>query len=237
MLKSMSRGLAALAVAAVLAGTPARAIVVFDPSNYSQNVMTAARTLQQINNQVKSLQNEAQTLLNQAKNLSKVSFPEINAITIRLQEIDQLMASAQGIEFRVGKLDAQFAKLFPHVFKSALTLDEQVVAARGRLDTQMAAYRQSMRIQAGVIENVQADMAVLNDLSARSQGAEGALQVGQATNQLLTFATKQQMQLQSLIAAHYRAQAFEQARRLQAEADARAAATKFLGTGKAYTPH
>ena len=101
MLKSMSRGLAALTLAAVLFGAPARAIVVFDPSNYSQNVMTAARTLQQINNQVKSLQNEAQTLLNQAKNLSTISFPEINAITTRLQQIDQLMASTQGIEFRI----------------------------------------------------------------------------------------------------------------------------------------
>lgn len=234
--KSLSGGLAAIALLAMLSGTPARAIVVFDPSNYSQNVMTAARTLQQINNQVKSLHNEAQALLNQAKNLTKVSFPEIAAITSRLQQIDQLMAKAEGIEFRIGKLDAQFAKLFPNDFNSALTLDEQVVAARSRLNTEMATYRHSMRVQANVIENVQADMEVLNDLSARSQGAEGALQVGQATNQLLAFATKQQLQLQSLMAAQYRAQAFEQARRLQSETDARAAATKFLGTGQAYTP-
>lgn len=234
--KSFSRGLATIAVAAILSGTPAGAIVVFDPSNYSQNVMTAARTLQQINNQIKSLQNEAQILLNQAKNLTQVSFPEIGAITTRLQQIDQLMAKAQGIGFHIGKLDAQFAALFPNDFKSALTLDKQVLAARTRLDTEMAAYRHSMSVQANVIENVQADMQVLNDLSARSQGAEGTLQVGQATNQLLTFAAKQQLQLQSLMAAQYRAQAFEQARRLQARTDARAAATKFLGTGEAYTP-
>ena len=63
-----------------------------------------------------------------------------------------------------------------------------------------------------------------------------ALQVGQATNQLLAFSTKQQLQIQSLLAAHYRAEAFEQARRLQAETDARAAAVKFLGTGEAYNP-
>jgi hypothetical protein len=42
-------------------------ITVFDPSNYSQNMLTAARTLQQINNQIQSLQNEAQMLLNQAR--------------------------------------------------------------------------------------------------------------------------------------------------------------------------
>jgi len=33
-----------------------RAVVVFDPNNYAQNVLTAARALQQINNQIVSLQ-------------------------------------------------------------------------------------------------------------------------------------------------------------------------------------
>ena len=41
--------------------------IVFDPNNYAQNVLTAARALQQINNQITSLQNQAQMLINQAK--------------------------------------------------------------------------------------------------------------------------------------------------------------------------
>ena len=36
---------------------PAHAIIVFDPSNYGQNILTAARTLEQINNQIRMLQN------------------------------------------------------------------------------------------------------------------------------------------------------------------------------------
>ena len=38
--------------------------IVFDPNNYVQNVLTAARELQQITNQITSLQNEAQMLIN-----------------------------------------------------------------------------------------------------------------------------------------------------------------------------
>jgi len=49
-------------------------LTVFDPTNYSQNILTAARTLQQVNNQIQSLQNEATMLLNQAKNLSRIDF-------------------------------------------------------------------------------------------------------------------------------------------------------------------
>jgi hypothetical protein len=52
-------------------------VVVFDPNNYAQNVLTAARALQQINNQITSLQNQAQMLINQAKNLANLPFSSL----------------------------------------------------------------------------------------------------------------------------------------------------------------
>src|SRR4051812_20767789 len=56
-----------VAMDAIFSGTPAHAqFTVFDPTNYSQNLLTAARSLQQINNQIQSLQNQAQMLTNQA---------------------------------------------------------------------------------------------------------------------------------------------------------------------------
>ena len=226
-----------LAVTLIVPSAPAHAqFTVFDPSNYSQNLLTAARTLQQVNNQIRSLQNEAQSLMNQAKNLTTIGFPEIQAITSTLQQIDQLMGQAQGIQFRVDGLDQQFRALFPQSFSQALTMNGQVVAARTRLDTEMAAYKQTMGVQAQVVENVQADAHTLGGIVSRSQGAEGALQVSQATNQLLALTAKQQFQIQNLMAAQYRAEAMEAARRAQAEAEGRAATTKFLGTGSAYTP-
>ena len=108
--------------------------------------------------------------------------------------------------------------------------------AKARLDTSMAAYKQTMTVQAQVAENVVSDAQALGGIVARSQGAEGALQVGQATNQLLALVAKQQFQIENMMAAQYRAQAIDQARALQAQSDAHAAAAKFLGSGSAYTP-
>lgn len=224
-------------LAMALTCTPARAqFTVFDPSNYSQNLLTAARTLQQINNQIQSLQNEATMLINQAKNLTRIDFPELQALTQTLQQVDRLMGQAQGIQFRVSGLDQQFRQLFPQSFSAALRTNEQVVAARARLDTAMSAYQQTMTVQAQVTENVTADAQALSGIVAKSQGAEGALQAQQATNQLLALAAKQQFQIQNMMAAQYRAEAIEQARRTQAEIDARAATRRFLGSGSAYTP-
>jgi len=224
-------------LAMALTCTPARAqFTVFDPSNYSQNLLTAARTLQQINNQIQSLQNEATMLINQAKNLTRIDFPELQALTQTLQQVDRLMGQAQGIQFRVSGLDQQFRQLFPQSFSAALRTNEQVVAARARLDTAMSAYQQTMTVQAQVTENVTADAQALSGIVAKSQGAEGALQAQQATNQLLALAAKQQFQIQNMMAAQYRAESIEQARRAQAEIDARAATRRFLGSGSAYTP-
>ena len=231
-------GLAAAASLGMALGTtPASAqITVFDPNNYSQNILAAARTLSQINNQIRSLQNEATMLLNQAKNLSRIDFPELQALTQQLQQIDRLMGQAQGLDFRVAGLDQQLRQLFPQDFSQALSTNDRVIAARQRLDTAMAAYRQTMTVQAQVAENVSADAQALNAIVAKSQGAEGALQASQATNQLLALTAKQQFQIQNLLAAQYRAEATEAARRAQAEAEGRAATKKFLGTGSAYTP-
>ena len=100
----------------------------------------------------------------------------------------------------------------------------------------MSAYQQTMTVQAQVTENIAADEATLNALVARSQGSEGALQVQQTTNQLLALVAKQQFQIQHMLAAQYRADALAGATRTQAQSDAHDAATKFLGSGTAYTP-
>ena len=227
----------ATATSFIIPTRPAQAQwTVFDPSNYSQNILTAARSLQQINNQVRQLQNQAQSLINQAKNLTTISFPEIQALQQTIQQIDQLMGQARGIQFRVANLDQQFRSMFPTSFNAALTNNQHVVDARSRLASSMAAYQQTMTVQAQVVENIASDEATLTSLVTRSQGAEGALQVQQTTNQLLALVAKQQFQIEHMMAAQYRADAIESATHTQAQTDAQSAATKFLGSGNAYTP-
>jgi len=211
-------------------------ITVFDPTNYSQNILTAARSLQQINNQIHMLQNQAQSLINQARNLTKVSFPELTMLQQTIQKIDRLMGQASRIEFHVSGLNQQYRALFPAAFNARLSNNQHVAEARNRFDAAMGAYQQTMTVQAQVVENVGADEAVLNNLVARSQGSEGALQAQQTTNQLLALVAKQQFQIEHMMAAQYRADALERAVQTQSRSDAGDATSKFLGSGNAYTP-
>jgi P-type conjugative transfer protein TrbJ len=218
-----------LAFAAIIPAQPAAAqITVFDPANYAQNLLQAARALDQVNNQLRSLQNEAAMLQNMATNLKTVDFPQLEQLTSAMSRIDQLMSEAQGIQFKVDGLDRQISSVFPGELRQALTGNEQVAAARARLDAATASYRQAMTVQSQVAVNVGEDAGVLKDLAGRSQSAVGALQVAQAANQLLALSVKQQLQLQSLMASDYREAAIERARRAQAEEDGQAMTRRFL---------
>jgi len=233
-------GVAALAAAAgiglVAVGIPhcpkAEAqLGVFDAGNYAQNALAAARALQQINNQIQALQNQATMLTNMARNLKQVNFPEINQLNQSLLAIDKLMGQGQGVTFKAGDLDAQFNRLFPGSVSGGTT-PTLALQAKARLDAATSAFRQTMQVQSQVVTAVQEDTPTLAGLVARSQGSEGGLQAAQVTNQLLALASKQQFQIENLMAAQYRAQAIEQQRRLQSATDAQDATQRFLHSHK-----
>ncbi|NIJ63092.1 P-type conjugative transfer protein TrbJ [Sphingomonas leidyi] len=211
-------------------------ITVFDPSNYSQTVLTAARTLQQVNNQIQSLQNEAQMLLRLDRNLKRIAFPQLQALLDRLDGIDRLMKQAQSVDFEVDQLEARLKELYPRSFDPGSTRDQRLQAARARYDASTDALRRTMTIQSGIVQQAREDAEALAEIAARSQGAEGALAIGQATNQLLALTAKQGMALQQMMAAQFRADALEKQRQLTESEASRAATRRFLGTGTAYTP-
>src|SRR5690606_18326520 len=145
-----------------------------------------------------------------------------------------LMEQARAIDFRVEGLDRQIEALFPGEGAAALTRDARVAQARERLAAAMAGYRDAMGLQAPAAAHVREDAGLLDALVERSQGSTGALQAQQASSQLLALGVKQQLQLQSLLAAEFRSEAVERARRAQAEADGRVATRRFLARRPAY---
>ncbi|HET9427631.1 MAG TPA: P-type conjugative transfer protein TrbJ [Allosphingosinicella sp.] len=229
---------AALTVGTSLALAPARAdaMPVFDATNYAQNILQAARALEQISNQVRSLQNEAAMLQNMARNLEKIDFPELDRLRSAVARIDELMGDARGIGFKLDTLDEKIRKLFPGDSALALSRDARVADARARLDAARQDFEHRMKLQAEIAANVREDSGLLADLIQRSQGANGSLQAQQSANQLLALGIKQQLQLQELVAAEYRGQAVDRARKVQAEEEGKAATRRFLGSGRAYSP-
>jgi P-type conjugative transfer protein TrbJ len=228
--------LLATALGVGVVALPAHAqMAVFDGSNFSQNVLQAARALQQINNQIQQLQNEATMLQNMGKNLTSLNTSQLSTTISALTQISSLMNQGNGIAFNVNATNSAWITGFPASYPLGTSATTLASTAKSRWQEAMAAYQQTLQIQAQVAQNVQSDATALSSLVNTSQGAIGNLQVSQATNQLLALATKQQLQVQNLMAAQYRANSLDTARKAEDETAAQSAFTTFIGNGQAYT--
>ena len=209
--------------------------IVFDPSNYAENVLQAARALEQINNQIQSLQNEAQILINQARNLASLPYSSLQQIQQSVQRTQELLGEAQRIAFDVQQIDQIFSQQYANMDISAS--DQQLIElARERWGNTVGALQDAMRVQAGVVGNIETQRAELSNLVGESQGATGALQATQVGNQILALQAQQLADLTALLSANGRADALTAAEQAAAAEQGREQRRRFLEPGSGYQP-
>jgi P-type conjugative transfer protein TrbJ len=222
----------ALAIGFALSPSSAQ-LIVFDPNNYAQNVLRAARALQQINNQITSLQNQAQMLINQAKNLVNLPFSSLRQLQSSIQRTQQLLSQAQRIAYDIGQIDRAFSSTYAPAL--AGTSNQALISnAQARWQTSVAALQDALRVQAGVVTNLDTNRIQMSALVTSSQSATGALQAAQAGNQLAALQAQQLADLTAAVAAQGRAQSLETAQRTSAQDQGREQLRRFLTPGVGY---
>jgi type IV secretion system protein TrbJ len=226
----------ALAIAIACTALPSSAqLIVFDPNNYVQNVLTAARELQQINNQITSLQNQAQMLINQTKNLASLPYSSLQQLDRSIQRTQQLLAQAQRIAYDIKQIDRAFSTTYAPV--STSESDQALIAnAQTRWQNSVAGLQDALRVQATVVSNLDTHRKEMSALVSSSQSATGALQASQAGNQLLGLQAQQLADLTAAVAAQGRAQNLETAQRTAAQDQGREQLRRFLAPGRGYQP-
>ncbi len=229
----MAGVLAASAIVPVIAPTPAHAQlgfggIVYDPTNYAQNVLTAARSLQQINNQIQQIQQAATSLVNQARNLESLPFSSLQQLQQQVQRTQQLLGQAQHIAYDVQNVQQAFNGRYKG---AALTGDhaQMVANANARWEDSVGAFEDALKVQAGVVGNIDGARTTMDGLVTASQSATGALQATQAGNQLLALQSQQLADLTAAVAAQGRAQALQSARQTAEEAEGRERFRRFMG--------
>ena len=229
--RRLAAALAAGLLAAPLAApSPARAqFTVFDPTNYAQNVLQAARALQTINNQISALQNQAQMLIGQAKSLASLPYSSLAVLQAQVDRTRELLGQAQGLAYDVQQIREAFRTQYGAVDLS-VTDKALTQRAEARWGAAIAGFQDALKVQAGVVGGLGPSRDQLTALVGQSQGAVGGLQAAQAGNQLLALQAQQLADLIALSAAQGRAQALEAADRAAARADAKARFGRFMGS-------
>lgn len=223
--------LASAAVVPMIAPMPAYAQfggIVYDPTNYAQNVLTAARSLQQINNQIQQIQNQATSLINEARNLTSLPFSSLQQLQQQVQRTQQLLSEAQRIAYDVQDIQQAFNGRYKG---AALTSDhaQMVANANARWEDSVGAFQDALQVQAGVVGNIEGTRTTMDSLVSASQSATGALQAAQAGNQLLALQSQQLADLTAAVAAQGRAEALQSARQAAEEAEGRERFRRFMG--------
>jgi type IV secretion system protein TrbJ len=239
-LQSVHRALlaAGAALSLTVATTPANAQfggIVYDPTNYAQNVLTAARTLQVINNQITQLQRQATSLLNEARNLTSLPLSQLNELRGQFQQTQRLLGEAQRLAYNVADIDSLFSQKYRGANMTG-TDRALVDDAKSRWQNSVAAFEDALKVQAGVVGNIDGSRDTLERLLTASQSADGALQAAQAGNQLVALQTKQLADLTALVAAQGRAQSLDMAQRAAAQAQGQEQLRRFLTPRTGYVP-
>ena len=231
----LAAGVAMLTVAT--ATVPAHAQwIVYDPTNFSQNVLTAARELQQVNQNIQSLENQATMLINQAKNLASLPYSSLAQLEASIQRTEQLLMQAQNIAYSVTTIDQAFTQVYPQSYSGSTSSTQMLADAQTRWQNARAGYQDSMHVQAGVVQNLQNAQTQISALISSSQSASGALQAAQSGNQIMGLAAQQLADLTGVIAAMARAQSLDNAGRLESEAQGQQQMQNFLNYGVGYQP-
>jgi type IV secretion system protein TrbJ len=232
------RASAAIALSLVFAVSGSRRlgaqVIVFDPSNYGRNLLTAARSLEQINNQIRSLENQAQSLLNQAKNLTKLPTSVVGQLTTTINQMNSLIAQAKGISFDIQKSQQSFESLYPRQYGAAVSSDKMLQDATARWNNSYEGLKQALTIQSAIVNTLDQDNQTLRTLMANSSGAVGSLQAQQSGNELLALQIKQLFQTQALLTAQARSDTLRAAEQQASVAAAQERFVRFIGDGHAY---
>lgn len=201
----------ALAIAAHFAfAAPARAqLAVIDPTNLVQNVLTAARALEQVNNQIRQIEQQTMML---ARNPLQLS-PEISQ---SITEARALFDAANGLAFEVSGLTDRIRTLYPETY-SAFRLDQVGARSEQWLSEARASLEHAMLVEARAASAIVDMRGRIDRAMSASLGAEGQTSAVQAGNQLLGVNAAQLAEIHVLLAAQGRALTVERMERVARE--------------------
>ncbi len=211
------RSLVMFGFAAIVAATPmapARAqMTVIDPTNLAQNLLQATRALEQINNQIRQIEQATQMLRQNPLQLS----PEL---TQSISEARELFNTAQGIAFEVNQVGENLRTLYPETWEDFDLAGVLQQSERWEQESRESLQR-AMEAEARAARSIEGSRNRIDRALQSSSSAEGQTGAIQASNQLLGVTASQLAEIHALLIAQGRALETERMERLAREERAR----------------
>lgn len=180
MKKFRMRNIRAIALSALIAlqmpySATASGFPVIDISNLTQNLLTAAQTLQQLENQIRQMQTYTSS-----------SYYGVNsALGSNYNDLGTLLGQVRGISYNLGNIQRQYEQVFPNQTQWE-TIDHTQYGQYYKGWNSELSNSASTAMQAqGVISRIQGNNVRAQEILAQTDGADGEVRQLQAQNQML----------------------------------------------------
>lgn len=203
----MKKALIGIAVILSMSTPAGAAMVVHDPTNLAQNILsyvqefaTAINTAEQLATQYRQLEIELQ----QARKLNSDQIR--GRIMNGIRQLADIQQKTRGITYEYARTEGAFDQQYPDMaaYNGMSGRDYAAQAAKANQQLQNSV-RDAMLAQ-GLISNAASDQDALNALVSTSNNADGQLAAAQAGNQIAAMTAQQLIQLQQIMATSAREQ-------------------------------
>lgn len=194
-------------VAATLSPGKVFAFIVFDPSNFAQNVLAVIRAIISNLNEARMIANQVISISNEAKNLTKLPFDIIEDFSTQFSDLFTTVGSVNGLMQNLESLQSKFEELYPDFLNTYDPIDRKSMAEDMRqwIQTTREMMLGASKTGAQVLQNLPTSQAQLEKLMSDSQGAVGILQATQAGNQISATISGNLMNLNAQMATYTQA--------------------------------
>lgn len=187
-------------------------LVVVDPSNLVENIISALQNTQTVLNQITQISHQVQSLAYQAQNLQQMppaaSANVMNQYTTQFGKLVTAMQAINGIAQDVAILTNRYNATYPNTALAQGPLSTATVMSQltGWLAQSRSVYQGAYNTQAQVMASLPADTANVQSLLKTSGSSPGALGAIQAGNQLNGQVAAQLMKMNAQMATTNQAQ-------------------------------
>ena len=199
-------------------------------------MLTAARELQQVNNEIQSPAKPGKSLINQAKNLASLPYSSLAQLQQSINQTEQLLTQAQRIAYSVTSVNQAFTQSYPQAYSSSTSAQQLLAGAETRWQNALAGTpgrdARTSRRGAEPLHHPNPDRwARLFEPRGLRRPPGGAIR-----QPAVALQTTQLADLTAVMAAIARAQSLEGARNVANQAQAQQQLTNFLSYGLGYQP-
>jgi P-type conjugative transfer protein TrbJ len=214
---------------------PARALfgagdIVYDPANYAQNVLTAARALQSNLNEAMEIANQLHQIEMEARNLARLPQAAWDSVRSDLNQLRQLAQSASGISYALQRLSTQFKELYPG-YQAPTNYEQQY---QQWTDNSLTGIQQALKAAQQQSQQFEQESTNTQSLTDLSSTADGQMQALQAGNMIALQLVNQLQALRHLQVMETQAQNLYMASQLQNQAEEKAAIKTWLDSDIGY---